>query len=269
LKPSGIVTLLTDFGLHDGYVAVMKGVIMTINPGARLVDITHLVEHGSVPQAADLLMEASPYFPEGTIHLAVVDPGVGGKRRPIALEAENRYFVGPDNGLFWPVLARHTAARLIHLTNERYFLHPVSPTFHGRDIFAPVAAYLSLGQSLAEMGEILFDPIPLKRPEPQFEKDRMVGEVVRVDHFGNLITNILEEDVKRLFTPERAFVKMGTLSPLRIHRTYSDVKEGDLIALFGSGGRLEVGVNLGRACDVAGKRSESPLGLRVEVLLLP
>ncbi len=152
MKPSGIITLTTDFGLTDPYVAMMKGVILSINPTAKIIDITHLIGAGSISQAAAVIQEIYPYFPQGTIHVAVVDPGVGTERRLLALEAKSHFFVGPDNGVFWPVLMNDQNSRLVHLTETKYFLPHVTKTFHGREIFAPVAAYLSLGIPLEGMG---------------------------------------------------------------------------------------------------------------------
>jgi len=142
LNPSGIITLLTDFGLEGPYAAAMKGVILSIHPDARLIDISHQVKPGAIYQAALLLQETCPFFPRGTVHLAVVDPGVGSNRRALAVETEDRIFVGPDNGIFWPIISRAESAEIINLTESRYFLPEVSNTFHGRDIFAPVAAHL-------------------------------------------------------------------------------------------------------------------------------
>src|SRR4030042_7024923 len=145
MKPSGIITLTTDFGLTDPYVAMMKGVILSINPTAKIIDITHLIGAGSTSQAAAVIQEIYPYFPQGTIHVAVVDPGVGTERRLLAFEARSHFFVGPDNGVFWPVLMNDPNSRLVLLTETKYFLPHVPKTLHGREIFAPVAAHLSRG----------------------------------------------------------------------------------------------------------------------------
>ena len=142
MKAAGVVTLITDFGLSDPYVGIMKGVILTINPHASIVDISHQIKMGHITQAAYFLLESYRFFPKGTVHIAVVDPGVGGGRRPILLETQNHFFVGPDNGLFWPIITSHQQIKIIHLTERKYFLPDVSHTFHGRDVFAPVAAYL-------------------------------------------------------------------------------------------------------------------------------
>lgn len=265
MRPSGIITLLTDFGLKDAYVGVMKGVMLSINRNAHLVDISHQVAHGSIAEASELLLESFPFFPQGTVHLVVVDPGVGSGRRPIALRAENHLFVGPDNGVFWPIVNRGPDVEIIHLTEERYFLERVSRTFHGRDLFAPVAAHLSCGLELSKAGKPIEDPVSLPTTSPQFDGRRIKGKVVRVDHFGNLITDIAERDLRRFPDPDRVRVEAGNLRLKGVKKTYSDVKEGEALALIGSAGRLEIGVNLGRACDRLEKGSGgSALGTEVE-----
>ena len=266
MHASGIITLVTDFGLGDAYVAVMKGVILSINAGARLIDVTHDIKQGAIVEAADILQEAFHFFPRGSVHLVVVDPGVGSSRRSIALKAEGHFFVGPDNGLFWPIFSTHKESEIFHLTRKEYFLPDVSYTFHGRDIFAPVAAYLSLGVEPGKMGEPVTDPVPLDRPQVKWEKGRLSGRAVRVDHFGNVITNIRSENLKSLRKPEQAVVKIGPLVIRGIRETYSDAKAGDLLALLGSSGRLEIAVNLGRACDRLGADSGRIIGMEVLVL---
>ncbi len=169
----------------------MKGVILGINPKVRLVDLTHALSHHHLLEAAFILNSAFPYFPPGTIHLAVVDPGVGGDRRLMVIQDKDGIWIGPDNGLFSLVLKNHPEARLFHLVNQAYFLKTVSCTFHGRDILAPAAAHLSLGVSPFEMGEPLSDPVMLDIPDPEIKNDRIMGQVLWADHFGNLITNII------------------------------------------------------------------------------
>lgn len=260
---SGIITVTTDFGETDPYVAMMKGVILCINPDARIVDITHQVPAGSIHDGASIIKEAYKYFPSGTVHVGVVDPGVGGKRRPIAVLADNYFFVGPDNGLFWPVMETQGHRDVIHLTEKRYWMHTISPTFHGRDIFAPVAAHLSLGVSPFLLGEKFDDPSTLASPLPSRNNSDLVGETIRVDHFGNIITNITREHLGPFLTSKGLTIKIGSLVLQKISTTYTDVPEGQPLALIGSSGHLEIAVNMGRATDYLGK--ECAIGTKVTV----
>jgi len=265
MNPSGIITLTTDFGLRDPYVGIMKGVILSINPGARPVDITHHIRAGGIFQASNILQEAYRFFPDGTIHVAVVDPGVGSRRRLLLVETDAHLFVGPDNGIFWPVIRAHRPERIIQLTEKAYFLPRITNTFHGRDIFAPVAAHLSLGVAPSEMGGPVTDPVPLAAPVPRQTREALSGQVIRVDHFGNLITNIRQEDLARFAGSTRPVIRVGDLRMEGVLRTYADAREGDPLAMIGSSGVLEIAVNLGRACDRLELNFEDISGARVEV----
>jgi len=262
---SGIITLTTDFGLNDPYVGIMKGVILSINPEARIIDISHTVKAGSIIHGAVLLQEAYTFFPKGTIHVSVVDPGVGGYRRPILLKTEKYLFVGPDNGLFWPIIKMHHRIETIHLTENKYFLTNISNTFHGRDIFAPVAAHLSLGVDPGKMGLVINDPMPLHLPTPKQKRNLLSGQVMRVDRFGNLITNIHKKDMEKFTGDEPPVIKIGKLIIKGVHNTYSEVNLGEALALIGSFGYLEISVNQGRACDCIGIKPEDIIGTKVEV----
>jgi S-adenosylmethionine hydrolase len=260
LKVSGIITLTTDFGERDPYVGMMKGVILSINPRARIVDITHGISAGSIQEGSTIIKEAYRYFPPGTIHVGVVDPGVGGKRRPIAVVAEGHFFVGPDNGLFWPIIEAHPRTEVIHLTEKGYWMDTISSTFHGRDIFAPVATYLSRGIDPYLLGEKVDNPITLNHPFVRSEHNLLVGEVIRVDHFGNLITNITGEELSEFCASEGPIVTIGGLALKGIRTTYGDVDEGEPLALIGSSNVLEIAVNrssaiaeLGDDCGVGAK----------------
>lgn len=266
MKRPGIITLLTDFGLRDPYVGIMKGVILSIHPGARIIDLGHQIGAGDIFQGAIILQESFPFFPEGSVHLAVVDPGVGGDRRPIAVKTKDHFFVGPDNGLFWPVITAHEKQEVIHLTERRYFLSPVSDTFHGRDIFAPVAAYLSLGVDPADMGVVIHDPVPLDVPLPRETGDILTGQIVRVDHFGNLITNISRKRLYDFLGEQSPTIRVGSLMIEGLVRSYVEAEEGQLLALIGSSDRLELAVNLGRACDRLGMNWEKIVGVEVKVI---
>ena len=251
--PSGIITLTTDFGQRDPYVAMMKGVILSINPHARIVDITHQVPAGSIREGGTIIREAYRYFMDGTVHLAVIDPGVGGQRRPIALVAENHFFVGPDNGLFWPLIEADGGCNVIRLTDKRYWMKQISSTFHGRDIFAPVAAHISQGVDPLLMGETIHDPMPLQVPLPRMEDSELVGEIVRIDNFGNLITNITREHLAPFLESKDLTIRIASLVLNTLSTTYSDVPEAQPLALIGSSNALEIAVNRGNAAHDLGE----------------
>lgn len=241
----GIITLLTDFGLQDSYVAEMKGVILSICPDATLVDITHSVPPQDIRHGAFILSAASRAFPPSTVHLAVVDPGVGSERRPVAIQTERGFFVAPDNGLLSFVLAEGPALRAVLLSNQAYHRQPVSDTFHGRDIFAPAAAYIHNGVPLQAFGPEVSALSLFPMPRPRWIRENLLaGEVIHVDGFGNVITNIrcADGDWERF-----AQVQVGRRSVRRFCRTYADALPGELIALFGSSGYLEVARREGNA----------------------
>jgi S-adenosylmethionine hydrolase len=244
-----IITLTTDFGVTDGYVGAMKGVILSLAPNVTLIDISHAVNPHDIRHGARILATAAPEFPEGTIHVAVVDPGVGSSRRGMALRTANAFFVGPDNGLFSPFLSSKVVC--VELTKGATHRLHVSHTFHGRDVFAPVAAHLANGMSINDLGPPLIDPIWLVEPEPAHSDGGwLVGEVVYVDRFGNLVTNVGPLYTERL---ESAGARV-VVDDIRIPfvRTYSDVAVGELLALIGSSGYLEIAVRTGRASDFVG-----------------
>ncbi len=265
VKPSGMVTLLTDFGLEDPYVGMMKGVILSVNPAARIIDISHHVEAGAIPQAAHILQEAYPYFPEGTVHVTVVDPGVGTNRRAILLVTRTHLFVGPDNGIFWPIIEAGHDIKTLHLTETRYFRPDISSTFHGRDVFAPVAGYLSKGVDPFDMGPVIHDPVRLRLPSPFRKGGSLYGRIVRVDHFGNLITNIRRGDIEGFSGGGRPVVRVGDLRIEGISKAYAETAKGEALALFGSSGYLEIAVNSGRAVDRLGLEQADIIGSKVEV----
>jgi hypothetical protein len=265
MKPSGIITLTTDFGLSDPYVAMMKGVILSINPSARLVDVTHQLGTGSISQAALVIRETFPYFPQGTVHLAVVDPGVGSDRRLVALQAGAHFFVGPDNGLFWPVFRDFKGAAAVQLTQTRYFLPSVTHTFHGREIFAPVAAHLSLGLPLESLGPAVRNPTILTIPQPYVQGDVLFGQIIRVDNFGNLVTNISVRELTDFLESAPPRIEAGKLVIRKLGRIYADCEEGEPLALINSSNLLEIAVNLGRASEYIGLRDGEILGALVEV----
>ncbi|MFN3477073.1 MAG: S-adenosyl-l-methionine hydroxide adenosyltransferase family protein [Candidatus Methylomirabilales bacterium] len=245
-----IITLLTDFGLSDPFVGIMKGVILGINPEAHLIDLCHGIPSYDLIQAGFLLKTAYPYFPKGSIHVVVVDPGVGGPRRPIAAFIDGHFFVGPDNGVFSYLYAPGKVSRVVEITASHYFLHPVSATFHGRDIFAPVAAYLSKGIELRHFGRFISDYVHLEVPMPKVQGDTLHGEVLVVDKFGNLITNIAAPDLEPFLRKGGLRVRIGDREIQGLSAFYAEVEEGELGALVGSTGCLEVFVHRGSAAEL-------------------
>jgi S-adenosylmethionine hydrolase len=244
-----IVTLTTDFGVSDGYVGAMKGVILGLAPSATIVDISHDVTRQDVRHGVRVLAASTPFFPSGTIHVAVVDPGVGTSRRGIGLRTSCATFVGPDNGLFTPFLQERVAC--VALTNPAMHRHPVSNTFHGRDVFAPVAAHLVNGLSLADLGPPVEDPIRLPEPQPERLADgRLRAEVVYVDRFGNLITNL--RPIEWGIDDTRGIRVVLRGASLAVQRTYADGAPGQLLALVGSDGCLEIAVREGSAAERLG-----------------
>jgi S-adenosylmethionine hydrolase len=252
-----IITLLTDFGTADGYVAAMKGVILSRAPGATLVDATHDVPPQDVQAGAFALRAFYPLFPAGTVHLAVVDPGVGSARRPIAVRAAGQWFVGPDNGLFTAVYDAEPGWRAFHPTATRFFRDEVSDTFHGRDVFAPVAAALASGVEPEELGGPITDPVTLPGARVVREGGRVRGAVVHVDRFGNLITSLSRRDLGG--DPRPGFrLRIGAREVRRFHRFYSEAAGGEPFATWGSAGLLEIAVDRGSAAELlrAGRGAE-------------
>lgn len=242
-----IVTLLTDFGTKDHYVASMKGVILRINPLCTLIDITHQIKPQDVEEGAFVLASAFSYFPKGTIHLAVVDPEVGGPRNPILLVTQNYFFIGPDNGLFTQAAKREGVKRIVVLNNIKYFLHDVSATFHGRDIFAPVAGYLSLGTNPQTFGERTDHWVELDLKKPELRGGKLIGEIIQIDAFGNLTTNI-DRELFLQYTKNHSFlVRVGKRMIEGLTRRYGEGEKNEPITLFGNGGFLEIAVRDGNA----------------------
>lgn len=252
-----LITLTTDFGLTDGFVGVMKGVILSINPQAQIVDITHDIAPQNIQQGAFLLENSVPYFPAAAIHVCVVDPGVGSTRKPLALQIGETIFVGPDNGVLSLAVERLESnlaarARAFHLNNPRYWLPRVSNTFHGRDIFSPCAAHLSRGVPLEEIGEPVDEWIRLPSPKPlRGVKGRLVGHVIYIDRYGNIISNVSETDIRSLGS-RNLCVEIAGREIRGLMRTYSDVAPGEFAALIGSPWKLEVAQREGNAAKALG-----------------
>jgi len=242
-----IITLLTDFGTQDHYVATMKGVILGINPQCTLIDITHEVTPHKIEEGAFVLANAYSYFPKGTIHLAVVDPGVGSGRKPILLVTRDHFFVGPDNGLLTLAVQKERVREGIGITNETFFLSQISTTFHGRDVFAPVAAHLSLGIRPSLLGQKLDSWVTLDFEEPGIIGGDLVGQVVHIDAFGNLVSNIRESQLLQFSQGRPCMIKTGGKGITGLKKGYWEGKKGALMAVIGSGGLLEISVREGSA----------------------
>lgn len=242
------ITLTTDFGIKDGNVAVMKGVIWRIAPGVPIADISHHISPQNIPKAALILVRSAPYFPPGTIHLVVVDPGVGTERRPMAARLGSQYYVGPDNGILTLWLERAAAQKLatsfVHLNRPEYWLPEVSHVFHGRDIFAPVAAHLARGVPLNELGSPITDPVLLRLPQPIRTESGYTGQIIHIDHFGNVSTNIRQE---HLGQPRQMRVRLAGVEIEGMVKTFGERPPGELVALYGSTGNLIISVVNGNA----------------------
>ncbi len=259
-----IITLLTDFGLQDHYVGSMKGVMLALNPELQLVDISHMIPPQDISAGAFALGQAAPCFPLGTIHLAVVDPGVGTERKAIIVSAGGHYFVAPDNGLLSYVLDAADEFSAYEITADHYFRKPVSSTFHGRDVFAPVAAWLSKDIPAKQFGPRLENPVRLKIPMPVRVRDTLVqAAVLAVDRFGNLITNLKPRDVPVYDSRDaRACKVLAGKREINVFRqTFSEGKPGELFMVPGSSGYLEIVVREGSAASELGLRSGSPIGV--------
>jgi S-adenosyl-L-methionine hydrolase (adenosine-forming) len=246
--PRPVIALLTDFGVRDHYVGALKGVALGICPDVTLVDISHDVPAHDVAAGALELAAVYRYFPSGTIFLVVVDPGVGSSRRGIALETAVYRFVAPDNGVLTPIVDAHPPRRVVELSERKYARPTVSRTFEGRDRFAPAAAWLAKGVDLAALGRSAGAIDRLELPRARVESSGITGEVVRVDHFGNLITNI-ERRTFEAFSREPVEIRAGAHPVSRVVSTYADAPRGEICALFGSTDHLEVAVNGASAAE--------------------
>ncbi len=266
MPPKPVVTLLTDFGYRDSYVAEMKAVILSICPEATLVDITHEVEPYNIRLGAYLLYRAVQWFPKGSIHLAVVDPGVGGPRKPLIIEAEKGMLVGPDNGLLIPAARRLSLKKVYSINVEGDFLPKrFTETFHGRDIFAPTTALLAKGVKPAELGVEVSSYVEAAFPEAKLSGDKILGEIIHVDRFGNLVTNIEMEIVEalRVKVGSKLEIIIGGGKPVRVRlvKAYAEVPVGEALAIPGSGGTLEVSINQADASKIL----KAKIGDKVEV----
>ena len=245
-----IISLLTDFGPKDPYVAEMKAVIVSICPEARIIDISHEIEKFNIRMGAFTLASAARYFPEKTIHVAVVDPGVGTKRRPIIVETHRFFYIGPDNGILMLSAQREEVRHVCQISNSSLMLSKVSKTFHGRDIFAPAAAYLAKGKQVSEFGPEINNYMVPEFAKPRMKGNELLGEIVHIDDFGNVISNVSTEDLKRIGAKEGIFLDLRLKEKafrLRFCSTYGDVSVKQPLALVGSHEFLEISVNQGNA----------------------
>ena len=248
-----IITLTTDFGTGDYFVGAMKGVILSINPDVTIVDITHNVLPHDVLDGALAIGQAYNYFPPKTVHVVVVDPGVGTTRRPLLVAGDQHYFIGPDNGVFSSVYDQSEALHVWNVISEHYFRQPVSNTFHGRDVFAPVAAWLTKSWQTSAFGEAITDFVRFAMPKPKVNGNTVKGVVLRVDHFGNLITNLTPADVPALASADGKFtIKAGNGQITRMVSTFSQAAPGEAVGVIGSTGRLEIAMNKGSASKALG-----------------
>jgi S-adenosyl-L-methionine hydrolase (adenosine-forming) len=267
LPHAPIITLTTDFGLNDHFVGAMKGVLLEIAPDANLVDISHAVQPFDILDGALTISQAYSYFPAGTVHMVVVDPGVGTTRRPIMLTGERHFFVAPDNGVLSLIYDREQRISVRHITAEHYFLQPRSNTFHGRDIFSPIAGYLAKGVDIDRLGPEIQDYVRFGVPRPKPVDERTLrGVVLKVDRFGNLVTNITPTDIPKLFESNRPPFKItvgnkGTVT--KICSNYAEGGPGEAFGILGSMGFLEIATNRGSAYQLlgAGKGSEVNVAL--------
>lgn len=252
-----VITLLTDFGVADGFIGVMKGVMLQIAPQARLIDISHDLPPFSIGGAAFLNQWSYGYFPQGTAHLCVVDPGVGTSRGMLAVQVSGHYFIAPNNGVLSPILRINEPKTVVSITNKQYWMDKVSHTFHGRDIFSPVAAHLSAGVAIEEMGEIVDDPILLPALELTFRDDSISCQIEYVDRFGNLITT-LPDYLFHEWVEEKGMnlkyiqVQAGDILIDGISSSYGEKQAGGILAVFDGYNRLEISVNQGNAKSVTG-----------------
>jgi len=260
--PAPVLTLTTDFGLADHYVAAMKGAILNVCPEARIVDVSHLVAPYAIAEGAYLIAQAYSAFPPKTVHVVVVDPGVGTARRPILVEAGGQYFLGPDNGVLSMVYL-HEKCKVRHITNEQYFRHPVSRTFHGRDIFAPVGAHLAAGVAPARIGKLVRDYL-----KPEFEKPQRtgkrtwIGRILKIDRFGNIVTNFHVSEFSDL--EMRGFtMALGPREVTVLARSYAECAAGELSLILGSSGYYEVSLREGSAA----KQVKCEPGAAIELMV--
>jgi S-adenosyl-L-methionine hydrolase (adenosine-forming) len=267
LSPRRIITLTTDFGLNDHFVGTLKGVVLDIVPDIEIVDICHSVQAFDVLDGALTISQAYSYFPHGTVHLVVIDPGVGTERRPLVVTRDRHQFVAPDNGVLSLVYANEERLHVRHVTAEHYYRQPVSHTFHARDIFAPVAAYLAKGVDPDKLGHEISDFIRFNAPKPRSAEGNTIrGVVLKVDRFGNLITNITPQDAPALFVEQPApfTLAVGKREVTEMQTNYAQGAPGQVFGILGSMGYLEIAANRGSAAQIVGAGKGADVNLKLD-----
>ncbi|MDP2982586.1 MAG: SAM-dependent chlorinase/fluorinase [Candidatus Latescibacter sp.] len=262
MEMSGLITLTTDFGTRDPYAGIMKGTILTANPQARIIDITHEILKHDITNASFTLGQAYEHFPQGTVHVGVVDPEVGEARKNIAILTEHYIFVGPDNGIFTMVLSREKALDIREIKNPPFVLDKISNTFHGRDVFSPCSAYLSAGRNFSEVGPEMKNMRHLKYPKVSQGGNNLKGEVVAIDSFGNMITNISEHTLRSFMGKKKVEIYFATERFTSIMHYYNDVPPKTVLVLIGSSGYLEISMNGESAEDYFMTSVGSPVTIR-------
>lgn len=255
-----IITLTTDFGLQDYYVSAMKAVILGIAPDVRLVDISHEIPSQDIMAGSWVIKNSAMLFPPDTVHVVVVDPGVGTDRNAIALRIEDQYFIGPDNGIF-SILTEQKEYEAVRLSNPDYWGSQTSSTFHGRDIFAPVAAHLSQGIPLEDLGEPINKLVTYRWAQPIADKDGLQGWIIHIDKFGNLITNLSADLIEEAIGNRKVKIYVGNTILDEIVSTFGSVLEGEPVAFIGSSGMLEIGINKGNAREMLGVQKGAQISL--------
>ncbi len=262
MQANGIVTFTTDFGNRDPYAGIMKGIVLGANPHARIVDITHEIPAHNILNAAFSLVRTCRYFPEGTIHVAIVDPGVGGRRKNIAVRTDQYFFIGPDNGILSPMLSNVNSPEIRVIENPPFIKSIISDTFHGRDVFAPCAGHLSAGNSFAEVGPETERIKHLIYPKATCEANILKGEIVSIDYFGNMITNISKQNFREFVGKRKFEIYFGSERFTKILRHYNDIEQGSPLILFGSSCYMEISMNEGNAADYFMSSVGSPVTIR-------
>lgn len=257
---SPIITLTTDFGLQDHYVSVMKAVILGIAPNVRMVDVSHQIPPQDIMAGAWVVRNSSMHFPSGTIHLVVVDPGVGTMRAPVAIQIKDQIFVGPDNGIF-SLIADDFDYKAWRLTNKKYWLQKPSNTFHGRDIFSPVAAHLANGAPIDQFGEPLEELVTYRWAVPISDKDGIQGWIIHIDRFGNLISNISADMIRKSVGKSRFRIYVGNTILDELVTSFGSVPDGEPAAYIGSSGTLEIAINKGNAGEMLGVQKGAQISI--------
>lgn len=260
---SNIITLTTDFGLQDHYVSAMKAVILDICPDVRFVDVSHQIPPQDIMAGAWVVRNAAMLFPANTVHLVVVDPGVGTSRKPVALKIKDQYFVGPDNGIF-SLIGDEYDYEAVNLTNDKYWRKNTSNTFHGRDIFAPVAAHIANGVEIQELGEPIKELVTYRWAIPISDKDGIQGWIVHIDRFGNLISNIPEELIRKSSRSSKFRIYVGNTILEEMVDTFGAVPDGEPAAYIGSSGTLEIAINKGNAREMLGVEKGAQISLIIQ-----